>query len=116
VSNLKISKVVTEFAVKHVRNLGKRLFYNYYLRNMSLASLELPLGLGLLGFGTVYGLARWIGSAESDVATPAGSVMLAALPVIMGVQMILAFLAYDIASVPTRPLHKKTLFRRAPHA
>jgi len=116
VSNLKISKVVTEFAVKHVRNLGKRLFYNYYLRNMSLASLELPLGLGLLGFGTVYGLARWIGSAESDVATPAGSVMLAALPVIMGVQLILAFLAYDIASVPTRPLHKKTLFRRAPHA
>lgn len=115
VSNLKISKVVTEFAVKHVRNLGKRLFYNYYLRNMSLASLELPLGLGLLGFGTVYGLMRWIGSAESDVATPAGSVMLAALPVIMGVQLILAFLAYDIASVPTRPLHKKTLFRRAPH-
>lgn len=114
VSNLKISKVVTEFALKHVRNLGKRLFYNYYLRNMSLASLELPLGLGLLGFGTVYGLARWIGSAESDVATPAGSVMLAALPVIMGVQLILAFLAYDIASVPTRPLHKKTLFRRVP--
>ena len=112
VSNLKISKVVTEFAAKHVRNLAKRLFYNYYLRNMSLASLELPLGLGLLGFGTVYGLARWMGSAEHDVATPAGSVMLAALPVIMGVQLILAFLAYDIASVPTRPLHKKTLFRR----
>jgi len=115
VSNLKISKVVTEFAAKHVRNLCKRLFYNYYLRNMSLASLELPLGLGLLGFGTVYGLTRWIGAAENDVATPAGSVMLAALPVIMGVQLILAFLAYDIASVPTRPLHKKTLFRRAHH-
>jgi dolichol-phosphate mannosyltransferase len=39
-------------------------------------------------------------------------VMLAALPVIMGVQFILGFLNYDIASVPTRPLHKKTLFRR----
>ena len=115
VSNLRISKVVTEFSTKHVRNLGKRLFYNYYLRNMSLASLELPLGLLLAGFGLVYGLMHWIGSAESDVVTPAGTVMLAALPVIMGVQLILAFLAYDIASVPTRPLHKKTLFRRAPH-
>jgi hypothetical protein len=30
----------------------------------------------------------------------------------MGVQLILAFLAYDIASVPRRPLHKKILFRR----
>ena len=38
--------------------------------------------------------------------------MVAALPVIMGVQLILAFLAYDIASVPRRPLHKRTLFRR----
>jgi hypothetical protein len=38
--------------------------------------------------------------------------MLAGLPIIMGVQLILAFLAYDIAAVPRRPLHKKTLFRR----
>ena len=112
VSNLKISQVVTEFAAKHVRNLGKRLFYNYYLRNMSLASLELPLGLLLVAFGTVYGLTHWLDSASDHIATPAGTVMLAALPVIMGVQLILAFLAYDIASVPTRPLHKKTLFRR----
>jgi len=113
VSNLKISKVVTEFLAKHVRNFGKRIFYNYYLRNMSLASLELPLGLLLAGFGGVYGISHWIASARSNVETPAGTVMLAALPVIMGVQLVLAFLAYDIAAVPRRPLHKKTLFRRA---
>jgi len=63
-------------------------------------------------FGIVFGITHWIASAQSDVATPAGTVMLAALPVIMGVQFILGFLNYDIASVPTRPLHKKTLFRR----
>jgi glycosyltransferase involved in cell wall biosynthesis len=111
VSNLKISKIVTEFAAKHVRNFFKRLFYNYYLRNMSLASIELPLGIALVVFGLGYGGAHWLQSARSDVTTPAGTVMLAALPVIMGVQLILAFLAYDIASVPRRPLHKKTLFR-----
>ncbi|MCD2515283.1 glycosyltransferase [Massilia sp. G4R7] len=114
VSNLKVSKVVTEFFGKHVRNLGKRIFYNYYLRNMSLASLELPLGILLAGFGAVYGVMHWIASARSNVETPAGTVMLAALPVIMGVQLILAFLAYDIAAVPRRPLHKKTLFRSKP--
>ncbi|MEW6759562.1 MAG: glycosyltransferase family 2 protein [Pseudomonadota bacterium] len=114
VSNLKISKVVTEFFTKHVRNFGKRIFYNYYLRNMSLASLELPLGVLLAAFGTVYGISHWIASARSNVETPAGTVMLAALPVIMGVQLILAFLAYDISAVPRRPLHKKTLFRSTP--
>lgn len=112
VSNLKISKIATEFAAKHVRNFLKRLVYNYYLRNMSLASIELPLGVLLLVFGSVFGCVHWLSSERQDVATPAGTVMLAAMPVILGVQLILAFLAYDIASVPRRPLHKKTLFRK----
>ncbi|MBQ5942975.1 glycosyltransferase family 2 protein [Massilia sp. AB1] len=115
VSNLKVSRVVTEFLAKNVRNFFKRLFYNYYLRNMSLASLELPLGVLMVLFGAVYGVSHWIGSARAGVPTPAGTVMVAALPVIMGVQLILAFLAYDIASVPRRPLHKRTLFRRPQH-
>lgn len=112
VSNLKISRIVTEFAAKHVRNFFKRLFYNYYLRNMSLASIELPLGVASLLFGLIFGIVHWIGAERHNLATPAGTVMLAALPVIMGVQLILAFLAYDIASVPRNPLHKKILFRK----
>jgi dolichol-phosphate mannosyltransferase len=115
VSNLKVSRIVTEFAAKHVRNFAKRLFYNYYLRNMSLASIELPLGLFLTGFGSAYGLSHWLHSSRTLIATPAGTVMVAALPVIMGVQLILAFLAHDIASVPRSPLHKKALFQK-PHA
>jgi glycosyltransferase involved in cell wall biosynthesis len=113
VSNLSISKVVTEFMAKHVRNFTKRLFYNYYLRDMSLASLELPLGLGLLAWGTIYGAVNWIASAKAGVATPPGTVMLSALPVLMGVQLVLAFLAYDIASVPRRAIHRLTGYRRA---
>ncbi|MBB3118068.1 glycosyltransferase family 2 protein [Pseudoduganella violacea] len=105
ISNLKISKIVSEFLYKHVRNFGKRLFYNYYLRNMSLASLELPLGLGLLVMGASYGGWHWIESARAGVATSAGTVMLSALPVLMGMQLILAFLAYDIAAVPRRAIH-----------
>lgn len=115
VSNLKISRIVTEFAAKHVRNFVKRLFYNYYLRNMSLASIELPLGIAMLLFGSIFGITHWIDASRHGMATPAGTVMVAALPVIMGVQLILAFLAYDIASVPRRPLHKKVLFHK-PHA
>lgn len=114
VSNLKISKIISEFLVKHARNFGKRIFYNYYLRNMSVASIELPLGIILLGTGTGYGLAHWIQSADTGVATPAGTVMLAALPILMGLQLLLAFLANDVESVPKRPLHKKIAMRRKP--
>lgn len=107
VSNLRISQVVSEFLAKHTRNFFKRLFYNYYLRNMSLASIELPLGVAMLLFGTLFGAWHWLKSAQDDVATPAGTVMLSAMPVLMGIQLILAFLAYDIASVPRRPIHPR---------
>jgi dolichol-phosphate mannosyltransferase len=100
VSNLKISRVAGEFLLKHFRNFGKRIFYNYYLRDMSLASLELPIGLALFVFGAVFGVTQWIASASNHVATPAGTVMLSALPTLMGLQLILAFLAFDIGSVP----------------
>ncbi|VVP74738.1 glycosyltransferase family 2 protein [Pseudomonas fluorescens] len=105
VSNLKISKIIGEFLLKHTRNLGKRIFYNYYLRNMSLASIELPVGVLLLLGGSIFGLTHWIESIQSGMPTPAGTVMLSALPIIIGIQFILAFLGYDIASAPRRPFH-----------
>lgn len=106
VSNLKISKIVGEFLVKHLRNFGKRIFYSYYLRDMSVASIELPLGLLFLGFGLVYGGYNWASSAHVGVPTPAGTVMMSALPIIAGIQFLLGFVGYDVASVPIRPLHR----------
>lgn len=109
VSNLKISQVVGEFFFKHVRNFSKRIFYNYYLRDMSLASIELPVGLFMLVCGLIFGASHWVNSIYSGLPTPAGTVMLAALPVILGIQLILAFLGQDIASVPRRPFHLSKL-------
>lgn len=105
VSNLKISNIAGEFLAKHIRNFCKRIFYNYYLRDMSLASLELPLGVMMFLLGSVFGLSHWVGSLESGIATPAGTVMLSALPVILGTQFILAFIGYDVQSIPKRPFH-----------
>jgi dolichol-phosphate mannosyltransferase len=110
VSNLKISKIIGEFLVKHARNFFKRIFYNYYLRDLSLASIELPLGLLLLIFGTSFGSYHWYESAQVNVATPAGTIMVAVLPILVGLQFVMAFLGYDIASVPRRPWHSR--FRR----
>lgn len=105
ISNLRISSIAGEFLVKHVQNFIKRIFYNYYLRDLSLASIELPLGLVLLAAGTSYGGYHWLESAREGIVTPAGTVMLAALPILMGLQFVLAFLGHDIAAVPRRPRH-----------
>lgn len=109
VSNLKITKIIGEFFAKHVRNFSKRIFYNYYLRDMSLASIELPVGIVLLGFGTIFGGYHWMHSAQAGVPTSAGTVMLSALPILAGIQLLLGFIGYDVSSVPVRPVHRRSL-------
>lgn len=104
-SNLKISKILGEFFYKNIRNFWKRIFYNYYLRGMSLASIELPLGLFMLFFGVFFGVYHWSNSWAEGAETPAGTVMLSALPIIVGLQFVLAFLGHDIRSIPNRPFH-----------
>ncbi len=112
VSGLRIRKIVGEFLVKHLRNGVKRVFYSHYLRNMSIASLALPLGLVMLGAACVYGGYHWVHSAQAGVATPAGTVVLSAALLMGGLQFLLAFFAVDMASVPVRPLHLTASVRR----
>lgn len=108
-SSLRIPKIIGEFMVKHASNLIKRLFYNYYLRDMSLASIELPIGMALFFFGVIFGSYHWLQSLEHGLQTPAGTVMVAALPIILGIQIILAFVGYDISTVPTRVIHRNSI-------
>lgn len=107
VSSLKISDIMGDFLFKHLRNTWKRIFYNYYLRDMSLASIELPVGLLLILFGAVYGGYNWYQSSLLNVSAPTGTVVLSAITLLMGLQLLLAFIGYDIASVPVRPIQKR---------
>lgn len=104
VSNLKIKDIIGEFFSKNMRNFFKRIFYNYFLRDMSLASLELLAGTALLSFGLVFGLAHWYSSFLSGQVTPTGTIMIASLSLLSGLQFMLAFFSYDIAATPTQPI------------
>jgi hypothetical protein len=106
-SNLKIRKVIFEFPWRHTVNLHKRLFYKYYLREWSVASFELPVGIGLTIFGAWFGVARYFEASGAGQATTAGQVTLSALALILGVQLLLSFLAYDVQSEPRVPRQKR---------
>jgi dolichol-phosphate mannosyltransferase len=106
-SNLRIFKVIPEFVVKHCANLIKRIVYGYLLRDMSLASFELLVGLGLTLFGVVFGASHWLKSIQTGQFASMGTIMLAAIALILGIQFLLSFIGYDIAAVPKAPLHKR---------
>ncbi len=106
-SQLNILKIIMPFLHGHTRNLLKRIAYNYFLRDFNIASIELFFGVGLLTFGVIFGTWQWLHSIANEVTSSAGTVMLSALPIILGIQFILSFLQYDISSVPKAPLHLK---------
>lgn len=106
-SSLQIHRIIGDFLFKHVRNLFKRVIYNYFLRNFSIASVQMVVGGLLLAFGVGFGLVKWMDSLSSGVAVTAGTVMLAGLPIILGIQFILSFLSYDMNESKQAPLHRR---------
>jgi glycosyltransferase involved in cell wall biosynthesis len=103
-SNLRVRRVLCVFPWQYLNRFAKRVFFNYFLRDFNLGTLALVFGLPLVVFGTTFGLYHWITAHFSGTQATAGTVMVAALPVIVGFQLLLFFLQFDILSVPKRPL------------
>jgi glycosyltransferase involved in cell wall biosynthesis len=104
VSNLKIGAVIGSFGWRHLRNFGRRLLGQYLVRDFNLATVESGLGVLLIGFGLGYAL-HWIAVRQPGEPASAGIVMAAALPIILGVQLLLQAVNYDIGATPARPIH-----------
>jgi glycosyltransferase involved in cell wall biosynthesis len=106
-SNLRPGSLLGEFALKHLRNFVKRIFYCYFLRGFSIASVNLLVGTALVAAGSWWGVAAWADASRADTFASSGQVMLAALPILIGVQLVLAFLSYDMANTPRDALHPR---------
>ena len=109
-SNLSEFHALRNFPIKHGRNLFKRIIYDYFLRNFSIASLELLVGIIFVVFGLYFGISAWATTSQTGQAATAGTVMLAALPFIVGVQLILNFMSFDMAREPTQIVHNRLRF------
>ena len=112
-SSLRPIRSIPTFLSKHLANLGKRIAYNYFLRDFSLATLELLFGSLFLIFGIGFGAATWIENGIAGRITTTGTVMIAVLPIMTGLQLLLAFVGFDMANVPAEPISAR-LSRRPP--
>jgi dolichol-phosphate mannosyltransferase len=107
VSGLKEFRIVPEFLYKHLKFTLKRLFYKYFLYDFNLASIQIILGPMLFLFGLVFGIISWVQSFQTGAFSSSGTVMLAALPIILGFQMILSAIHFDMISIPTHAIHDR---------
>lgn len=102
VSSIRLSKVVPELLNLLVRGFWRRIWYRYVLWSFSPIALLLVLGLGLFSIGAVIAIWVCFQVASSVIAT-AATVMLAALPLMIGTQLLVSALQLDIQASPSEP-------------
>lgn len=106
-SGLKVGQTITEFIPLYFKAFWKRLFYTYFLRDFNAASLETVLGALLFIFGFGFGAYSWSASSANLEFASTGTVMLSVVPLIMGFQLLLSALHFDIENVPKEPLQSE---------
>ena len=106
-SNLKIGKVLWEFPLKYMNRFLKRFFYNYLLRDFNAGTIQILGGTFAIITGLVFGIYHWIVSSQAMAATPTGTVMISILLIILGFQLLLGALNFDVQNIPNHPIQKQ---------
>lgn len=102
VSSIRLSKVVPELLSLLTKGFWRRIWYRYVLWSFSPIALLLFGGMLLSGIGLAIAIWVCFQIAASVVAT-AATVMLAALPLMLGSQMLISAWQLDIQSSPSKP-------------
>ena len=103
-SSLSIWKTLLQFPPLLWRGLVHRVWLQYYVMDFSLGSLYLVLGTLMVLWGLIWGLVKWVESIMTGIPATTGTVMLAAIPFILGAQLLLQAIGYDMQNVPRIPI------------
>ena len=104
-SNLSVVHSLWTFLWKNSKCFFKRVFYNYLLRDFSIATLNFVFGLLLFIGGFVYGLGNYLHFSSLGTVTPTGVQVVTAVLLLIGFQLLLSFITFDIARVPDKVIH-----------
>lgn len=99
-SNMKVWKMPFVFIKKLTLTFFKRIIKNYFLYDFNMASIYILLGVPMFLFGLVFGIYNWIYYATQNVFAPTGTIMLVTLTIILGFQLLLQAIHFDIVNAP----------------
>jgi dolichol-phosphate mannosyltransferase len=100
VSGIRYGRILFGFPVRLFAGWLRRFFRKYYLVDFGAIAALVTFGSALLLFGIVFGAVHWAMSAESGIPATTGTVMLAAIPLIVGIQLLLQALVLEISNSP----------------
>jgi dolichol-phosphate mannosyltransferase len=88
------------FPPRLLAGLLRRVFWRYVFYDVSPVALFLALGLLSTAFGALFGGYHWFVNAQRGEATPVGTIIIATITIILGVQFLLQAILLDVQSSP----------------
>lgn len=104
VSNLSARKILFPFLRKHATNFCSRFFYQYVLRDFNIATVWTLFGAPMFAFGVLLGSIYLTRAVITGAPTALGIIMMSAINVTIGLQLLLSALAYDLNAEPNRAI------------
>ena len=104
-SSLSIGRVVLQFPGRLFWSLLRRLVLKNFVYDFNLESFHLATGLPLLLAGTIYGGYHWWWYASRGRAAPVGTVVLSALLITLGAQLLISAVNLDLQAIPRDPIN-----------
>lgn len=111
-SHLSIRQVLWEFPPRLVSCFLRRILLKNFLYDFTMASVFLLTGLPMLLGGVLYGGVNWIHYGLLGISAPTGTVVIPAMLIILGFQLLLSTISEDLRSVPRHPLCRDRLNQR----
>lgn len=102
VSGLSSTQSLFEFPPKLFVTFLRRIVLKYFLIDFNLGSLYLLTGIPMFLYGIIFGLIKFEQYDKLGVGAPTGTVILPTLFIILGFQVLLAGLAFDVNNYPKR--------------
>jgi len=99
-SSMKLWRVLASFPFLLARGAARRFYWRYLIEDFGAVSVCVLAGLPLMAFGLAFGLWKWAVSIQQNTTATAGTVFVAALPIILGFQLLLAAVLLDVAASP----------------
>jgi len=103
-SSLKVSRIVRRFPRALVRSFLQRVWQRHFVRDFGPCAMFLVSGLSLLAWSLLFGGWHWLHSVRTGTPATAGTVMLAALPFLLGFQLLLQAVVIEMSQAGTAPL------------
>lgn len=104
-SNMRIYKMPFLFLKNLCKKWIQRLWKSYFVYDFNMGSVYLFFGFPLFLGGIIFGGINWYSNVQEGVLTPLGTIMISTLLIILGFQLLLQAIQFDIWMTPKSKEH-----------